>query len=54
MCWTFVLLAWLPAFFVVYTAQFLLGAFLLALALVKWWRELRAMDRGAAAASAGG
>ena len=44
LCWVFVLLAWSTAFVVVYTAVFALSAAMLALALLKWWRELTAID----------
>ncbi|MBW9206910.1 CDP-alcohol phosphatidyltransferase family protein [Mumia sp. zg.B53] len=45
LCLVFVLLAWGPAFTAVYTALMLANAAALAAALVKWWRELRALDR---------
>jgi phosphatidylglycerophosphate synthase len=44
LCWIFLLLAWPVAFFWAYTAVALLSAAMLALALRKWWRELRALD----------
>jgi phosphatidylglycerophosphate synthase len=44
-CWTFVLLAWPAAFFTAYTALMLANGGVLVLALRKWWRELRAIDR---------
>lgn len=44
LCWTFVLLAWAPAFFLAYTLLAVANAGALALALGKWWRELRALD----------
>jgi phosphatidylglycerophosphate synthase len=44
LCWTFVLLAWAPAFFAVYSLLAVVNAGALALALRKWWRELRALD----------
>jgi phosphatidylglycerophosphate synthase len=43
-CWIFVLLAAQRAFMAVYTTMMLLGALTLAFALVKWWRELGALD----------
>lgn len=45
-CLSFVTLAWHSAFLVVYSALFLAAAGALALALRKWWRELRALDAG--------
>lgn len=47
-CWTFVLLGWTVGFRTVWTAAFAVCAALLALALRKWWRELRAADAAAA------
>jgi phosphatidylglycerophosphate synthase len=44
LCWVFVLLAWPHLFAVVYTVLFALSAAMLALALLKWWRELTALD----------
>lgn len=44
LCWSFLLLAWLPAFQVGYTLLFGASAAALVLALRKWWRELRALD----------
>lgn len=44
LCWTFLLLAWPPAFTIAYSLLFLAASAALALALRKWWRELRALD----------
>ena len=44
LCWVFVLLAWPHTFTVVYSVLFALSAAMLALALLKWWRELTALD----------
>ncbi|MFT4010235.1 MAG: CDP-alcohol phosphatidyltransferase family protein [Nocardioidaceae bacterium] len=44
LCWTFVLLGTQPLFFYLYASVSLLAAALLALALVKWWRELTELD----------
>lgn len=49
LCWAFVLLGWPAAFFGVYTALAALSAAALALALRKWWRELRASEAAAMA-----
>lgn len=49
LCWTFLLLAWKPAFAVAYSVLFLAASAALALALRKWWRELRALDAAASA-----
>jgi phosphatidylglycerophosphate synthase len=43
LCLSFVLLGWLPAFLVVYTLIFVASTLFLALAAVKWFRELAAM-----------
>jgi phosphatidylglycerophosphate synthase len=43
-CWMFVLLAWAPVFFGVYTLMFATNAAFLTLAFAKWWRELRSFD----------
>lgn len=45
-CWTFVLLPWAHGFLAVYTLLCVAAAGLLVLAWAKWWRELRALDRG--------
>jgi len=45
LCWIFVLLAWPALFLAGYTAMFAVNAAVLVLALGKWWRELRALDR---------
>lgn len=45
-CWMFVLLGWTQVFAAVYTTVFACCAALLAVALRKWWRELRAIDAG--------
>lgn len=45
-CWVFVLLGWTTGFRLVWTAVFAFCALLLAVALRKWWRELRALDAG--------
>jgi len=45
LCWIFVLLAWPVLFLAGYTAMFAVNAAVLVLALRKWWRELRALDR---------
>jgi phosphatidylglycerophosphate synthase len=44
LCWVFVLLAFADAFLVAYTALFVTGAAMLALALRKWWHELGVID----------
>lgn len=44
-CWMFLLLAWPPLFLAGYTAMFAANGLIMVPALVKWWRELRAMDR---------
>jgi phosphatidylglycerophosphate synthase len=44
LCWVFLLLAWPVIFFWAYTAMATLSAAMLALALRKWWHELRALD----------
>lgn len=43
-CWVFVLLGWQDGFRWVWTLVFAACGAMLALALVKWWRELRALD----------
>lgn len=43
-CWVFVLLGWHDGFQVAWTLIFAACAAMLALALVKWWRELRSLD----------
>jgi phosphatidylglycerophosphate synthase len=43
-CWMFVLLAWTPVFVAAYAAVLACNAAALALALRKWWRELRTAD----------
>lgn len=43
-CWTFVLLAWPPAFVAGYSFLLMTNGAVLVLALRKWWRELRALD----------
>lgn len=45
LCWAFLLLAWPAAFLGVYTAFAVASTAMLALALRKWWRELRDLDR---------
>jgi phosphatidylglycerophosphate synthase len=45
LCWIFLLLAWPVLFLAGYTAMFAVNAAVLVLALGKWWRELRALDR---------
>lgn len=45
-CWVFVLLGLPVVFRVVWTALFVAAAAMLALALTKWWRELRVIDAG--------
>ncbi|GAA3533727.1 CDP-alcohol phosphatidyltransferase [Aeromicrobium flavum] len=45
-CWVFVLLGWEAGFRVAWTLVLAACAAMLALALVKWWRELRALDSG--------
>lgn len=47
-CWVFVLLGFEDVFRIVWTFLFVAAAAMLALALVKWWRELNALDAGAA------
>ncbi|MCD9153791.1 CDP-alcohol phosphatidyltransferase family protein [Aeromicrobium duanguangcaii] len=47
-CWAFALLGWTVGFRVLWTVTFVGCAALLALALRKWWRELRALDAGVA------
>ena len=44
MCWVFVLLGWPSLFVGAYAILFVASAALLALALVKWWRETNAID----------
>lgn len=44
MCWVFVLIGFPTAFVSAYAFLFVASAALLALALVKWWRETRAID----------
>lgn len=46
-CWVFVLLGWQVGFRIAWTLVFAACAAMLALALVKWWRELRVLDAGA-------
>lgn len=43
-CWVFVLLAWPSVFAVAYTFLTVCAAVALALALRKWWHELRLLD----------
>jgi len=43
-CWLFVLLGWPLAFSWAYTVVFVCCSAALALAMRKWWRELRALD----------
>lgn len=45
LCLVFVLWGWTPGFLVVYAALALVNALFLALAAVKWFREVRALDR---------
>lgn len=47
-CWMFLLLGWPEAFVAVYAGMFAVNAAILPLALRKWWRELRALDRAEA------
>ncbi len=51
LCLAFVLYGWVDGFLVVYGLLFLANALVLLAVLVRWWRELRAMDGAAAAAS---
>jgi len=51
-CWLFVLLGWAEGFRWAYLAVFVCNAAALALALRKWWRELRVLDVASLAASA--
>lgn len=44
LCWVFVLLGWPEGFRIVWTLLLAAAAAMLALALVKWWRELRLID----------
>lgn len=44
LCWSFLSLAWPPAFGVTYSVLFCASAAALVLALRKWWRELRILD----------
>lgn len=46
-CLSFVLLAWRTGFLVLYTVLFVAATGALALALRKWWHELRAIDAAA-------
>lgn len=46
-CWIFVLQFWWPGFTAVYATLAAICALALAAALRKWWRELRAIDKGA-------
>ena len=45
LCWLFVLMGWPLAFFWAYAGMAALSAGMLGLALRKWWRELRELDR---------
>ena len=45
LCLIFVLLAWPTAFFIAYTLLFAGSAGYLLLAAVKWFRDMRALDR---------
>ncbi|HEY9292365.1 MAG TPA: CDP-alcohol phosphatidyltransferase family protein [Microlunatus sp.] len=44
-CWMFILLGWPLLFFLGYSAMFVVNLLALAAALIKWGRELTAMDR---------
>ncbi|MTB87994.1 CDP-alcohol phosphatidyltransferase family protein [Aeromicrobium senzhongii] len=44
LCWVFVLLGWPTAFRLVWTLLLIAAAAMLAVALRKWWHELRAVD----------
>jgi phosphatidylglycerophosphate synthase len=48
MCWLFALLAFPTVFLGAYSAVVAINTVLLVLALGKWWRELVALDQGAA------
>ena len=48
LCWSFVLIGAPTAFLAVYTFLFAFNAGYLALALVKWFREMRALDAAVA------
>jgi phosphatidylglycerophosphate synthase len=48
LCLAFLIFGWRPAFLVLYSLLFLAHTVVLGGALVKWWRELRAMDAGGA------
>lgn len=43
-CWVFVLFGFPDVFRLVWTLLFVAAAAMLALAMTKWWRELRALD----------
>jgi phosphatidylglycerophosphate synthase len=45
LCLCFAFLGWERGFIVTYTALFALNALILCLALIRWWRRLRAIDR---------
>lgn len=47
-CWIFVLSGWWWGFLTVYTALMLICGLALAVALRKWWRELRVLDEESA------
>lgn len=49
LCLSFILFGWRSAFIAVYVALLALNALILVGALLRWWRELRALDRGAVA-----
>lgn len=51
LCLAFVLWGWNPGFLVAYAALALANAAFLALAAVKWYREIRAIDRRGASAA---
>ncbi|PZQ87811.1 MAG: CDP-alcohol phosphatidyltransferase [Leifsonia xyli] len=52
-CLAFALFGWREAFVVAYTALFAAHTLVLLAVLVKWWRELRALDARVAAAREG-
>lgn len=44
LCWSFVLLGYIPAFLIVYSGLFLASTGFLALAAPKWFREMKSLD----------
>ena len=50
LCLVFVLWAWTPVFLWVYLALMVMNGGFLGLAAIKWFREIVALDRGAAKA----